>query len=240
MHRHPLTPAVGVSRRALGVAVGIVLAAQAGTIVVVHRMVAAASAQPVAVPDAPAQAAVARARALPGAGPSAPLRRIARASTDADGSAREGSAPHEMRTRPAVRQRWSGRALDDAGEKLAEELGRPPDDLRLFADGGGHVAEGARRDLVAGRDASRKLAEQMGVDPEREDDLAQIVMGFMIRRVASREAFRGKNVTPEAIDDAVRSDALASTEYAFGAEARDPVGAALAALPDMTRDLPSP
>jgi hypothetical protein len=241
MHRHPVIPPLrGVGRRTLLAGVAAVLVGQAATVYAIHRMV---SARP----------AAAAAPAPPAAGPSRGEGRFGavddrRLPVRFGAPAPEGSplptgrVPMPMTTMktPAVRASWSDRPLDDESRKLAEEIGRPADELRLLADGHGRVTDAARRDLLAGRDAGRRLAQQLGVATGREDELAQAMVGFMVRRVTMRESFRGTSVTPGAIDDAARTDALASVESAFDPQAKDAVAAALPGLPDLTADLPPP
>jgi len=141
--------------------------------------------------------------------------------------------------RGAPRTRWSDRPLDDAGEHLAEEVGCPADDLRLLADERGRVTDGARRDLLAGREAATKIAQELGLAGDGEERLAQIMVGFMLRRVTMRAAFAGSSMTAAAIDDAVRRDALAAAEGNLDARAKDAVASNLAGLPDLTADVPT-
>jgi hypothetical protein len=78
----------------------------------------------------------------------------------------------------------------------------------------------------------------LGLSADGEDRVAQIMVGFMVRRVTMRESFRDTAVTPQAIDDAARADALAMVAQNLDEQAKDAVQAALPGLPDLTADVP--
>jgi hypothetical protein len=122
--------------------------------------------------------------------------------------------------------------------ELAAEVGCTADDLRLLADRQGRLSDATRRDLLAGRDTGRRVALDLGLSADGEDRVAQIMVGFMVRRVTMRESFRDTAVTPQAIDDAARADALAMVAQNLDEQAKDAVQAALPGLPDLTADVP--
>jgi hypothetical protein len=238
MHQPPLSPQGGVTRRTLISAIAVVVAAQAVTIYVVHRISsrpAAPSAAPASIPEAARQTERVVGR-FAGGDELAPAAR----GPVRDVATRRPVATDESRAiqRPAPRPPWGERPLDEAGQKLAEEVRCAADDLRLLADERGRVGDAAQRDLLAGRDAGRRIAQELGLSPAAEDQLAQVMVGFMMKRVTMRESFRGTRVTPEAIDDAARADALASAESNFDGRTRNAVAAGLSGLPDLTADVP--
>jgi hypothetical protein len=228
-------PARRFSGRTLGVALGVAIVVPAGAATAIHRV---ASARKPAVP-APAAAAE-----LPLQATSSPRRAVwlsPRTATPGPAGSTAGEAPAKLPLRTmaarAARAPWSGRPLDDDARKLVGEVGCSEDDVRLLADERGRVPDAARRDLLAGRDAGRLLAVDLGVAKNREDELVGVVVGYMVRRVALRESFRGTAVTPEAIDEAVRTDAL-NAAGTFDEHVQTKVAAALPGLPDLTADLP--
>lgn len=218
--------------------VSFVLVAQAGTVYAVHRMISTQPAPPpAAVEPSRGSSRGSFAQRYPGA--TGEMRRAAPARDVAEGDA-TGQPPalKPMRAHAAPRARWSERPLDDASRKLADDLGRSPDELRLLADTHGRVTDAAQRDLLAGRDTAKQLAQKLGINADREDEMTSIMLGFMLRRVTMRESFRGTSVTPQAIDAAARGDALAATQHNFDDGVRDAVASALPGLPDLTSDLP--
>jgi hypothetical protein len=236
------SPARGIGRRALVLGIAGVLVAQAATVYVVYEMTSAragatrsASRPPAALLPGQAEGLARRLAAARNPGPAAPA--------EGNGAAAGNPPPQGVPafvSRPPARSPWSDRPLDEAGRKLAADLSCPADDLRLLADEHGRVTDAARRDLMAGRDAGLRIAEDLGIQDGRGDEIAQILVGFMVRRVTLRQTFQGKAVTPEAIDDAANNDALHMAANNFDDRAKDAVAAALPGLPDLTADLPPP
>ncbi len=135
---------------------------------------------------------------------------------------------------------WSGRPLEQAGQKLADDIGCNADDLRLLADAQGHVSDAVAQDLRTGGDVAEKLARDLDLDADGTQRMSQIVTGYMLRRVRMRAAFQGTSVTAQAIDDAVRSDALQTAEMNLDARAKDAVASVLPGLPDLTARVAAP
>jgi hypothetical protein len=223
---------MSLGQRALWGAVAVLLVTQGATAYGLYRF---AVARPAAT-DPPRTTATPAPR-LPAR---APTWLAARPPGSAGDAAPAGSVPTRtpmpLVKQAAPRPAWSARPLDDAGARLAGELGCSPDDLRLFADGHGGVTEAARRDLLAGRDAGMKIARDLGIEDERAEALGHDVLEHMIRRVTMRASFQGTAVTGEAIDEAVQKDTLASVQGTYDDRVRDAVAAALPGLPDLTRD----
>ena len=232
-------PGSGVGTRTLVVVgVGVVLVAQGVTVIAVHRMTSGRAAASAAVASVTRGPAVEQRRPPQGA-PRNVLepQQPSRTADDAQGGE---PVARPVVKRPAPQTRWSSRPLDDAGQQFADEVGCAADDLRLLADERGHVTDAARGDLLAGREAATKIARDLGLDDAGEQRLGQIVTGFMLRRVTMRAAFQGTSVTPQAIDDAARADALAAAEANLDTRAKEALASALPGLPDLLAHLPSP
>jgi hypothetical protein len=230
-----MASALGGSR-ALVAAVVIVLVAQAATVYVVHRMVTPTGGASAGVAERPRAAAVPAQRFVSGD----VLRPGLRAPGAAEGEplAAASRGPVAASKPAQIRQPWSSRPLDEAGQRLADAIHWSADDLRLLADLQGRIPERTRRDLVAAHDLGKRIADDLGLAGNgRDDELARVVVGYMVRRVTMRESFRHTSVTPEAIDEAARIDALAQAE-SVDERAKDAVASALPGLPDLTADLP--
>ncbi|MEK6608915.1 MAG: hypothetical protein AABZ30_14740 [Myxococcota bacterium] len=190
-------------------------------------------------------------RATPGVveerGPSAATRHGARTAPAARHSARtptsdgvagvasEPSVIPAPLARPRIypRMPWSDHLLDEAGQRLAEKLGRNPDEIRLLADETGQVGDAARSALIQAHDLGVLLNRRLEIGPEREEFLPGFLVQYQLRRVSNRAQFRGTTVTGQAIDDAARHDLFVNAEANVGREARAAIEAELPRLPDL-------
>jgi hypothetical protein len=203
-----------ITRRALFVAVAVVLGGQVATLYGVYRM---SSHDRVPVE----RASLSLPTVLP-----VPVTQATLGPTTPESSA-QATAGNPQPTAPHLVEQPTTTTLAPDVRRFSDEISVAPNDLGLFADAHGEISDIARRDLRVGHEAAMEIARENGLGA-RSETLASIAVGYMLRRVSVRAALRNTRVAPGAIDATVRKDALATAQANFGDQVTSDLEPALA------------
>jgi hypothetical protein len=175
----------------------------------------------------------------PRATEAAPPRRIAErlappASAAAAVPAGRRAAPDAERNMVRPPSPVPDHPLDAEAHRLAEDVHWPASDLAAFADDRGRVAPAVQQALRDAFAQGEAAGVALGMEPERAAQLGQIAVGYVARPGALRATLPAV-VTDEAIETAVRQDALAMAQLNLGEQARAGIEPLLARLPRIAR-----